>query len=105
MEKKYQHYRTEGTAALKVTVSNLNEQTPIIPFNQNSLSNLKLQENQQITSKIKAYVANDPLFGSIKKAELSFLTNNLSANKDHQVFIKGTFLTTLFALVVILIGA
>lgn len=103
MEKKYQHYRTEGTAALKVTV--LNEQTPIIPFNQNSLSNPKLQENQQITSKIKAYVANDPLFGSIKKAELSFLTYNLSANKDHQVFIKGTFLTTLFALVVILIGA
>ena len=49
MEKKYQHYRTEGTAALKVTV--LNEQTPIIPFNQNSLSNPKLQENQQITSK------------------------------------------------------
>ena len=69
MEKKYQHYRTEGTAALKVTV------------------------------------ANDPLFGSIKKAELSSSTNNLSANKDHQVFIKGTFLTTLFALVVILIGA
>ncbi len=103
MEKKYQHYRTEGTAALKVTVSNLNEQTPIIPFNQNSL--LKLQENQQITNKIKAYVANDPLFGSIKKAELSSSTNNLSANKDHQVFIKGTFLTSLFALVVILIGA
>lgn len=103
MEKKYQHYRIEGTAALKVTVSNLNEQTPIIPFNQNSL--LKLQENQQITNKIKAYVANDPLFGSIKKAELSSSTNNLSANKDHQVFIKGTFLTSLFALVVILIGA
>ena len=92
-----------ATAALKVTV--LNEQTPIIPFNQNSLSNPKLQENQQITNKIKAYVANDPLFGSIKKAELSSSTKNLSANKDHQVFIKGTFLTSLFALVVILIGA
>lgn len=104
MEKKYQHYRTEGTAALKLEVYSTPAQTPIIPFDVRSSQ--KSPHNKVLVSRsLKNTLSNDPLLGSIRKAGTSSRAFYANSKEDQRLFFKGSVLATLFALVVILIGA
>ncbi len=104
MEKKYQHYRTEGTAALKLEVYSTPAQTPIIPFDVRS-SQKNPHNKVSVSHSLKNTLSNDPLLGSIRKAGTSSRAFYVNSKEDQRLFFKGSVLATLFALVVILIGA
>ena len=116
MEKKYQHFRTEGTAALKAEV--YTSQTPIIPFShsgaccpesklRNSRKSPALSSKNEFFSSrtLKQSLKNDPLLGAISKENLKSHAAASTSQNDRQLFIKGSVLTTVLAFVVILIGA
>ena len=116
MEKKYQHYRTEGTAALKAEVHT--SQTPIIPFSHSASRCLESKarnsrNSAETHSKNRSFSAhslkqsfkNDPLLGAISKENLKSRAAASTSQHDRQLFIKGSVLTTVLAFAVILIGA